>query len=152
MAWNRWLCGMNLKSLLHYDIVLEKYGKLVKIRKLAKYGNIGPSSLKRMPATNGLLKKMPTPHGDIVGWCFVYSTMVSFCPKRPWKKIMDLPKMWFREIRPSLGEDQKLSKYGIIGKICITNLREMPAIAHRMTIKILWDCGSLESCIVHPTI
>ena len=32
--------------------------------------------------------------------------------------------MWFREIRPSLGEDQKLSKYGIIGKIC-TGLREM---------------------------
>ena len=52
------------------------------------------------------------------------------------KEFMDLPKMWFREIRPSLGEDQKLSKYGIIGKICITGLREMPAIAHRIMIKI----------------
>ena len=54
---------MKLKSLLHYDIVLEKYDKLVKIRKLDKYGNIDPSSLKRMPATNGLLKKIPAPHG-----------------------------------------------------------------------------------------
>ena len=50
---------------------------------------------------------------------------------------MDLPKLWFREIRPSLGEDQKLSKYGIIGKICLTGLREMPSIANRMMIKIL---------------
>ena len=49
---------------------------------------------------------------------------------------MDLPKLWFREIRPSLGEDKKLFKYGIIGKICLTSLREMPAIAHRMMIKI----------------
>ena len=72
---------MKLKSLLHYDIVLDKYDKLVKIEKLAKFGNIGPSSLKRMPATNGLLKKMPAPHGDIVGCCFVYSTMFSVCPK-----------------------------------------------------------------------
>ena len=55
---------MNSKSLLHYDIVLEKYEKIMKMRKLAKYGNIGPSSLKRMPATNGLLKKMSAPHGD----------------------------------------------------------------------------------------
>ena len=73
---------MKLKSLLHYDIVLEKFRKLVKIKKLAKCGNIGPSSLNRMPATNGLLKKIPAPHGDIVGYCFVYSTMVSVCPKR----------------------------------------------------------------------
>ena len=58
---------MKLKSLLHYDIVLEKYGKLVKIMKLTKYGNIGPSSLKRIPTTNGLLNKILAPHGDIVG-------------------------------------------------------------------------------------
>ena len=58
---------MKSKSLLHYDIVLENYKKIVKIRRLAKYGNIGPSSLKRMPAINGLLNKMPAPHGDIVG-------------------------------------------------------------------------------------
>ena len=68
---------MNLKSVLHYDIVLEKYGELVKIGKLAKFGNIGPSNLKRMPATNCVLNKMPTPHGDIVGCYFFYSTMVS---------------------------------------------------------------------------
>ena len=83
MAWNRLLCGMKLKSFLHYDIVMEKYDKLVKNRKLAKCGNIGPSSLKRMPATNGLLKKMLAPHGDIVGFCFFYSTMVLVFPKRP---------------------------------------------------------------------
>ena len=45
------------------DIVLEKYDKLVKIRKLAKYGNIGPSSLNRMPATICVLKKMPKTWG-----------------------------------------------------------------------------------------
>ena len=73
---------MKLKSLLHYDIVMEKYDKLVKIRKLAKCGNISPSSVKRIPATNGLLKKMLAPHGDIVGCCFFYSNMVSVCPKR----------------------------------------------------------------------
>ena len=27
------------------------------------------------------------------------------------EEFMDMPKLWFREIRPSLGEDQKLSKY-----------------------------------------
>ena len=74
---------MNMKLFLHYDIILEKYDKLVKIRKLAKYGKIGPSSLKRMPTTNGLLKKIPIAHGDIIGYFFVYSTMVSFCTKRP---------------------------------------------------------------------
>ena len=63
---------MKLKSLLHYDIIMEKYDKLVKIRKLAKCGNIDPSSLKRMLDINGLLNKMPAPHGDIVGYCFFY--------------------------------------------------------------------------------
>ena len=62
---------------------MDKYDKLMKIRKLAKYGKIGPSSLKRMPATNGLLKKIPTAHGNIVGCCFVYSTMVLVFLKRP---------------------------------------------------------------------
>ena len=109
----------------------------MKIWKLAKCGNIGPSSLKRMPSTNGLLKKIPAPHGDIVGCCFVYSTMVSVCQRDTEEEFMDLPKLWFREIRPSLGEDQKLSKYGIIGKICLTGLREMPATAHGLMIKIL---------------
>ena len=62
---------MNLKSLLHYDIILEKYYKLVKIMKLAKYGKIGPSNLKRMPATSGLLKKMPAENGDVVVFFFL---------------------------------------------------------------------------------
>ena len=43
--------------------------------------------------------------------------------RNPEEEFMDLPKKWFREIRPSLGEDQKLYKYGIIGKICTTGLR-----------------------------
>ena len=38
MAWHRWWFGMNLKSLLYYDITLDKYGKMVKIGKLTKYG------------------------------------------------------------------------------------------------------------------
>ena len=70
-----------MKSLLHYEIILEKYDKLVKIGKLAKFGNIGPSSLKRMLATNYVFKTMTSPHGDIVGCCFFYSIMVSVCPK-----------------------------------------------------------------------
>ena len=76
-----------MKSLLHYDIILEKYDKLVKIRKLVKYGKIGPSSLKRIPATNCVLKKMPAQHGDIVGCYFFYSTMVSICPKNLKKNL-----------------------------------------------------------------
>ena len=55
--------------------------------------------------------------------------------RNPEEEFMDLPKLWVREIRPSLGEDQNLSKYGIIGKICLTGLGEMTAINHRMTIK-----------------
>ena len=65
---------------------------------------------------------------------------------------MDLPKLWFREIRPRLGEYQKLSKYGIIGKIHLTGLKKMPATTHGIAIKILWDYGYLEFCTVHPTI
>ena len=87
MPWHRLLCEIKLKSLLHYDIILEKYDKLIKIGKLAKFGNIGPSILKRMPAINGLLKKIPTPHGDIVGCLFIYLTMVSVCPKRQLNRI-----------------------------------------------------------------
>ena len=78
---------MKLKSLLHYDIILKKYKKLVQIRKLAKCGNISPSSPKRMPATNGLLRKIPTPHGDIVGCCFVDPTMISVFPKIHCRRI-----------------------------------------------------------------
>ena len=107
---------MKLKSLFHYDIVIEKYNKLVKIRKLAKYGNIGPSSLKRMPATNGLLKKMPAPHGDIVGFCFFTQPWSHFVQRDIEEEFMDLLKLWFREFRPSLGEDKKLSKYELLVK------------------------------------
>ena len=104
---------MKLKSLLHYDIALEKYGKLVKIRKLAKCGNIGPSSLKRMPATICVLNKMLTTHGDIV---FSTQPWSQFVQRHNEEEFMDLPKLWFREIRPSLGEDQKLSKYELLVK------------------------------------
>ena len=61
---------------------------------------------------------------------------------------MDLLKLWFREIRPSLGEDKKLSKYGIIGKIFLTGLREMPYNDDKNIMRVV----SLESCMVHPTI
>ena len=66
--------------------------------------------------------------------------------------MQKLQKLLFRGIRPRLGEDKKLSKYGIIGKICLAGLRKMSAIAHRVMIKILWECISLDSCMVHPTI
>ena len=56
--------------------------------------------------------------------------------RNPEEEFMDLPQLWFREIRPSLREDQKLSKYGIIGKIFLTCLREMSTTTHRMMIKI----------------
>ena len=32
------------------------------------------------------------------------------------EEFMDLPKLWLREIRPSLGEDKKLSKYELLVK------------------------------------
>ena len=99
---------MKLKPLLHYDIVQQKYDKLVKIKKLAKYGNIGPSSLKRMPAKNGLLKKMLAPHGDIVRYCFLQRDTE--------ENFMDLPKLWFREIRPSLGEDKNCPSMELLVK------------------------------------
>ena len=51
--------------------------------------------------------------------------------------MQKMQKLLFREIRPRLGEDKKLSKYGIIGKTCLTGLREIPTTAHRMMIKIL---------------
>ena len=63
--------------------------------------------------------------------------------------MQKLQKLLFREIIPSLGEDKKLSKYEIISKICLTSLREMPTIAQRMMIKILWECISSETCMVH---
>ena len=32
------------------------------------------------------------------------------------EEFMDLPKLWSREIRPSLGEDKKLSNYELLVK------------------------------------
>ena len=78
--------------------------------------------------------------------------MVSFCPNDPEVEFMGLPQLWFREIRTSIGEDKNLTKYGIIGKIFLTGLREMHATMHWMMIKTFWECGSLECCVVHPTI
>ena len=65
---------------------------------------------------------------------------------------MGLPQLWIREIRQSIGEDKKISKYGIIGKIYLTSLMEMNATAHWMMIKTFRECESLECCMVHPTI
>ena len=39
-----------------------------------------------------------------------------FVQRDPEEEFMDLPKMWFREIRPNLGEDKKLSKYKLLVK------------------------------------
>ena len=72
--------------------------------------------------------------------------------RNPKEEFMDLPKLWFREIRPGLGEDQIFSKYGIIGKIFLTSLKEMPNTTHRMMMKTLCECISLDNCMVHPTI
>ena len=48
MAWHSWGCDMKLKSLLHYDIILDRYGRLVKIRKLTKYGINSQNWFKRV--------------------------------------------------------------------------------------------------------
>ena len=56
---------------------------------------------------------------------------------------MGLPQLWFREIRPSIGEDKKFPKYGIIGKICLTGLREMDATTHWMMIKNILESVDL---------
>ena len=47
-------------------IILEKYGNLVKNKKMTKCWKIGSGSLKKIPATNCVLKKMPAPYGGIV--------------------------------------------------------------------------------------
>ena len=47
-------------------IILEKYGNLVKNRKMTKCWKTGSGSLKKIPATNCVLKKMPTPYGGLV--------------------------------------------------------------------------------------
>ena len=45
-------------------IILEKYGNLVKNKKMTKCWKTG--SVKKMPATNCVLKKIPTPYGGLV--------------------------------------------------------------------------------------
>ena len=47
-------------------IILERYGNLVKNTKMTKSWKIGSSSLKKIPATNCVLKKMPAPYGGLV--------------------------------------------------------------------------------------
>ena len=47
-------------------IVLEKYGNLVKNMKMTKCWKTGPCSLKKIPTTNCVLKKMPAPYGGLV--------------------------------------------------------------------------------------
>ena len=62
-----------------------------------------------MPATNGLLKKLPAAPGDIVGCFFSTQPWSQLVQRDPEEEFMDLPQIWCREIRPSLGEDKKLS-------------------------------------------
>ena len=47
-------------------IILEKYGNLVKNRKMTKCWKTCLGSLKKIPATNCVLKKMPAPYGGLV--------------------------------------------------------------------------------------
>ena len=47
-------------------IILEKYGNLVKNKKMTKYWKTGSGSLKKIPPTNCVLKKMTTPYGGLV--------------------------------------------------------------------------------------
>ena len=46
----------------HNDNHFGKYGNLVKNRKMTKCWKTGSGSLKEIPATNCVLKKMPTPY------------------------------------------------------------------------------------------
>ena len=48
------------------NIILEKYGNLVKNMKMTKCWKNGSGSLKKMPATNFVLKKIPAPYGGLV--------------------------------------------------------------------------------------
>ena len=77
---------MNLKSLLHYDIVLEKYNKLVKTRKLTSLGILVQVALRGGIPTNCVLKKMPTPHGNILGYFFFLLNHVLSFSKETMKK------------------------------------------------------------------
>ena len=47
-------------------IILEKYGNLVKNRKMTKCWKTGSGSLNKILATNYVLKKMPAPYGGHV--------------------------------------------------------------------------------------
>ena len=59
---------------------------------------------------------MHAAHGDIVSCFFSTQPWSQFFQRDPEEEFMDLPKLWFREIRPSLGEDKKLSKYELLVK------------------------------------
>ena len=47
-------------------IILENYGNLVKRRKMTKCWKTGSGILKKIPATNCVLKKIPAPYGGLV--------------------------------------------------------------------------------------
>ena len=47
-------------------IILEKYGNLVKNGKMTKCWKTSSGSLKKIPTTNCVLKKMPAPYGGLV--------------------------------------------------------------------------------------
>ena len=47
-------------------IILEKYGNLVKNKKMTKCWKTGSGNLNKIPATNYVLKKMPAPYGGLV--------------------------------------------------------------------------------------
>ena len=47
-------------------IILEKYGNLVKNRKMTKCLKTGLGSIKKILATNFVLNKIPAPYGGLV--------------------------------------------------------------------------------------
>ena len=53
-----------MKTLM--TIILEKYGNLVKNMKMTKCWKTSSGRLNKIPATNCVLKKIPTPYGGIV--------------------------------------------------------------------------------------
>ena len=60
-------------------IILGKYGNFVENRKMTKCWKNGLDSLKKIPATNCVLKKMPAPYGGLVDWYLSYLAMSSDC-------------------------------------------------------------------------
>ena len=65
-VWRSWICQNEVS-----EYILEKVLKMTKCWKTCS------GSLKKMPTTNCVLKKMPAPYGGLVDWYFSYVIMSS---------------------------------------------------------------------------